>query len=144
MYPSRLSVRNTPPARSWEPRNNYYEEKKISSQVAASFFVDRIIFKDPAQIRDDGADRRKKAEMRNAFDFFLSPLTGATSPLLSSGVKFTRGKIDISDIFLMPYNVILFSRYFANNLSSIYITGIFSYMFRFITFLKLNCCFIKL
>lgn len=50
------------------------KKKKISSQVAASLFVDRIIFKDPAPIRDDGVDRRKKGEMRNAFAFFfLSP-----------------------------------------------------------------------
>jgi len=93
----------TPRAPSWEHRNNYYEEKRISSRVAASLFVDRIIFEDPALVREDGAHRRKKkgGKIRATpplFPFLLvDPPTGATSPFGSQrGVSNLSREINIS------------------------------------------------
>lgn len=78
--PSRSS--ETPPACSWEPGNNYYEEKESHLRLQPLLLTVSSL---RIQLRDDGADQRKKRGRcaTPLLSFFVSPLTGASSPLFS-------------------------------------------------------------
>lgn len=85
MCPFRSS--ETPPACSWEPRNNYYEEKESHLRLQPLLLTVSSL---RIQLRSATTVRISEKRGRCAtplLSFFVSPLTGATSPLLSLGCQ---------------------------------------------------------
>lgn len=103
--PSRSS--ETPPACSWEPRNNYYEEKESHLRLQPLLLTVSSL---RIQLRDDGADQRKKRGRcaTPLLSFFCQSFNRCQFSALEFGVSNSLAGKSISVMFsLVPCNIIL-------------------------------------
>lgn len=128
----------TPPACSWEPRNNYYEEKESHLRLQPLLLTVSSL---RIQLRSATTVRISEKRGRCAtplLSFFVSPLTGATSPLLSLGCQIHSQENRYLWCFSHPMQY-YFCYIFANNLFSCFATGFVA--LDFIEFLKVKVLF---
>jgi len=135
--PSRSS--ETPPACSWEPRNNYYEEKESHLRLQPLLLTVSSL---RIQLRSATTVRISEKRGRCAtplLSFFVSPLTGATSPLLSLRCQIHSRENRYLWCFSHPTQY--YPCYiFANNLFSCWHRVGFMYLI-LLHFLKINVLF---